>query len=180
MNKYIKLKLIGTIIAFLLTFPIHFLYNKFPNIVTSIIAPVNESVAEHMKILFTSILIAGVLQKLIVIKKKLKINNVCISNFIAAFLSIPIFLILFLPVYNIIGKNLSITIIIMLISIILSELISLHIMKQKNLKLENKAIIFTIIIYIIFYILTIFPPNNNLFIDPIDNTKGIKKDISKR
>ncbi|MBE6158172.1 MAG: hypothetical protein E7160_05230 [Firmicutes bacterium] len=179
MNKYIKLKLIGTTIAFLLTFPIHFLYSKFPNIITSIISPVNESIAEHMKILFTSILIAGVIQKLIVIKKNLKINNVCISNFIAALLSIPIFLIMFLPLYKLIGENLPITIIIMFIAIIISELISLYIMTKNDLKLENKAIIFTIIIYMIFYTLTIYPPDTNFFIDPINNTKGIKKDISK-
>lgn len=178
MNKYIKLKIIGITVAFILAFPIHFLYDKFPNIITSIIAPVNESIAEHMKILFTSILLAGVIQKLIVIKKNLKINNVCISNFIAAISSIPIFLIMFLPIYKLIGENLPITIIIMLIAIIISELISLYIMTKKDLKLENKAIIFTIIVYIIFYILTVHPPNNYYFIDPIDNTIGIKKDIS--
>ena len=180
MNKYIKLKIIGTVVAFLLTFPIHFLFDKFPNIVTSVIAPVNESIAEHMKILFTCILIAGVIQKLIVIKKNLKINNVCISNFIAAISSIPIFLIMFLPVYKLIGKNLPITIIIMFIAIVIAELISLYIMKKKDLKLENKAIIFTIIVYIIFYILTVYPPNTSFFIDPLDNTKGIKKDISSK
>lgn len=178
MNKYIKLKIIGITVAFILAFPIHFLYDKFPNIITSIIAPVNESIAEHMKILFTSILIAGVTQKLIVIKKNLKINNVCISNFIAAISSIPIFLIIFIPIYKLIGENLPITIIIMFIAIILAELVSLYIMTKKDLKLENKAIIFTIIVYIIFYILTVYPPNNYYFIDPIDNTIGIKKEIS--
>ncbi len=161
----IKLKLLGTIIAFILTFILHNLYKNIPNILTSIIAPVNESSWEHMKLLFTSILIAGIIQKLIVKYNKLKINNVCISNYIAALLSIPIFLIISSPIYKIIGENFIITIIIMLLSIIISEYISYKIMDQKDLKLENYAIVFTIITYIIFLILTNYPPNNSLFIE---------------
>ena len=141
MNKIKKLKIIGTVIAFLLTFPLHFLYDKVPCFVTSIIAPVNESIAEHMKILFGSILIAGVIQKIIVKTKKLNINNVCISNFTAALISIPIFLIMFMPVYNVIGKNFIITIIIMLIAIVIAEIISYIMMKKNDLKLENMAIL---------------------------------------
>ena len=175
MNK-IKLKIIGTIIAFLLTFIIHNLYVYIPNIITSIIAPVNESIWEHMKLLFTSILIAGVIQKLIVINKKLDINNVCISNFTGALLSIPLFLIIYIPIYNKIGKNFILTIIIMLIVIIISEYISYKIMNSKALNMENHAIIFTIIVYLIFFILTIYPPHNNIFIDPITNKYGINID----
>ena len=177
MNKLKKLKIWGTIIAFILCFPLHFLYEKFPNFITSIIAPVNESIAEHMKILFSAILISGIIQKIIVIIKKLDIKNVCISNFTAGILSIPIFLIMFLPVYNLIGKNLPITIIIMFIAIIIAELISYYIMKRNDLKLENYAIIFAVMMYIVFAILTYFPPQNKLFIDPLDNTYGIKKSL---
>ena len=100
-----KLKIIGIIIAFLLTFPLHFLYDKLPCFLTSIIAPVNESIWEHMKILFGAILISGIIEKIIVKTKKLNINNVFISNFLSALISIPIFLIMFMPVYNIIISN---------------------------------------------------------------------------
>ena len=174
MNKIKNLKIFGTIIAFILCFPLHFLYEKFPNFITSIITPVNESVWEHMKILFGAILISGIIQKIIVKVKKLDIKNVCISNYLAAILSIPIFLIMFLPVYSLIGKNLPITIIIMFISIIIAELISYYIMKRNDLKLENVAILFTILTYIVFGILTYYPPENKLFIDPLSNTYGIK------
>lgn len=172
MNK-IKLKILGTIIAFVLTFILHNLYTNIPNIITSIIAPVNESIWEHMKLLFTSILISGVIQKLIVKYKKLDINNVCISNFTGAITSIIIFLIVYLPIYNLIGKDFTITIIIMLLSIIIAEYISYLIMNKKDLKMENHAILFVIIVYIIFFILTIYPPRNSLFIDPTNNKYGI-------
>lgn len=175
MNKIKKLKILGIILAFLLAFPLHFLYDKLPCFITSIIAPVNESIWEHMKILFGGILIAGVIQKIIVKTKKLDINNVCISNFTAALTSIPIFLAMYLPVYNSIGENLTITIIIMFIAIVIAEIISYLIMKKDDLKLENMAIIFTIIVYIIFGLLTYFPPQHELFIDPLSLSYGRKK-----
>ncbi len=169
-----KLKIIGIIIAFLLTFPLHFLYDKLPCFLTSIIAPVNESIWEHMKILFGAILISGIIEKIIVKTKKLNINNVFISNFLSALISIPIFLIMFMPVYNIIGKNFVITIIIMLLAIIIAKIMSYVIMKKKNLNLQKITIIFVIAIYIIFGLLTYFPPKNNLFLDPIKNIYGIQ------
>ena len=93
--KIKTLKIIGAVIALTLPFPLHFLYKMFPNFITSIFLPVNESIWEHMKILFGSIILSGVIQKIITIIKKEEINNICFSNFIAAISSIPIFLILY-------------------------------------------------------------------------------------
>lgn len=150
-----KLKLIGLVVAFILPFPLHFLYELFPNFLTSIFAPVNESIFEHMKLLFTSILIAGITQKLIVKAKKLDINNVCFSNFLAAISSIPIFLVMFLPYYYFVGESLIITIIIMFIAIFLAELISYKIMQLPKFKMENITILSAIITYITLHILLI-------------------------
>ena len=130
-----NLKILGTIIAFLLCFPMHFVYDKFPNWLTSIFFSVNESIWEHMKILFGSIIISGVIQKIIIILKKEKINNICFSNFVAAISSIQIFLILFLPVYAIIGENFIVTIIIMFITIAIAEFISYIIMNKQDFKM---------------------------------------------
>jgi len=171
-----KLKILGVVLAFLLCFPLHFLYEKFPSFITSIFAPVNESIWEHMKILFGSILLSGVIQKIIAIKKKQNYNNICFSNFIGAISSILIFLIIFLPIYNIIGENFFITILIMLITIILSEIISYLVMNKDNLHLENVTIVLVIIVYIIFTILSYNPINAGIFIDPISNTCGISKE----
>lgn len=168
-----KLKLIGLVVAFILPFPLHFLYELFPNFLTSIFAPVNESIFEHMKLLFTSILIAGITQKLIVKAKKLDINNVCFSNFLAAISSIPIFLVMFLPYYYFVGESLIITIIIMFIAIFLAELISYKIMQMPKFKMENITILLAIITYIIFTIFTYHPLENAFFIDPLTQTYGI-------
>lgn len=171
-----NLKILGVIIAFSLCFLLHSLYDKIPSFITSIFLPVNESIWEHMKILFGSILIAGVVQKIIVIAKKEKINNICFSNFIAAISSIPIFLILFLPVYYVIGENIVVTIIIMFITIVIAELISYKIMNMDDFNLENKTIFFVIIVYIVFGILTYYPLKIDLFKDPTKNIYGINND----
>ena len=170
-----KLKIIGGILAFLFWFPLHFLYDKFPNFITSIFAPVNESIWEHMKILFGSILLSGVIQKIIVIKYKEKYNNICFSNFIGAITSIPVFLIIFLPIYQIIGKNFIVTIIIMFIAIVVAEVISYVIMNKNDYNLEKTTIIFVIIVYVIFLLLSYYPLNISIFKDPETKTYGIKK-----
>lgn len=174
MNKK-KLKVLGVVIAFVLCFPLHFLYDLMPNFITSIFLPVNESIAEHMKILFGSIMISSVIQKIIVIKKDLNIKNICISNFTGAVLSIPIFLLIFVPIYNTIGENMPITIFLMFITIVISQIISYIIINSKNLGLENVTIFLVIIVYIIFGLLTYFPPENDLFMDPTNLTYGITK-----
>lgn len=175
MNKNIKLKIFITVLAFILCFPLHFIYEKIPCFLISVIAPVNESIAEHMKLLFTSIIVAGTIEKIIVKRKQLDINNVLFSNFVAALTSIPIFLVMFIPVYSLIGENLPVNIILMLIAIIISEFISYTITKKNNLNLEKKTIIYIIIIYIIFTVLTYLPPKIEFFRDPINNYYGIKK-----
>ena len=169
-----KLKIIGTILAFIFCFLFHFLYDIIPSFITSIISPVNESIAEHMKILFNGIMLSGIIQKIIVIKNKNNYKNICISNFIAAISSIFIFLIIYLPIYNTIGENLPITLIIMLLVIIISQLITIKIIKlKKDLKMEKASIILVIITYFIFYLLTYYPPKISLFMDPKNHVYGI-------
>ena len=160
-----KLMIITTLIAFLLCFPFHFVYDKFPNFITSILFPINESIWEHMKLLFGSLIISGIIEKIILIKLKEDTTNICFSNFISAISSIPIFLIIFLPIYNTIGENFKITILIMLITIIISKYISYKISNKKDLRFENKTIILVIITYILFGILTYNPIDNYIFID---------------
>lgn len=172
-----KLKIIGTLIAFLLCFPFHYVYKIFPTFLTSIFFPVNESIWEHMKILFTSIMVSSATQKIIMCLRKEDVTNICFSNFIGALSSIPIFLVMFLPIYYNFGENLIITISLMLISIIIAELISYSIMKKRDFKMENKVIILVIIVYIIFIILTYYPLKNDLFIDKTTYTYGINKNI---
>ena len=59
-----KIKIINVIGTFLLCFLIHEAYSIFPNTLFSIFFPVNESIWEHMKMLFTAILVFGLIEYL--------------------------------------------------------------------------------------------------------------------
>lgn len=170
-----KQKIISIFIAFGLCFPLHFLYDKFPSFFTSIFSPVNESIWEHMKLLFGSIIITGIIQKIYLIVKKEEIKNICFSNFIGAIISIPIYLIIFLPLYYIIGESMVLAISVMLVSIIIAEYISYKLTFVKDFKLEKLTILFVIITYIIFTLLSYYPIKNDLFIDKKTSSYGISK-----
>ena len=169
-----KVKIISSIGIFLLCFLFHFIYEWIPNTVTSIFFPVNESIWEHMKLLFSSVIFYGIIDYLILQKFNIKYNNFFTSLFMSALLIIPIYLIMFLPVYYKIGNRMIITILLMFLSIILSQVISYYILKYKDLNNINIiSIILIIISYIIFAYLTYYPIKTELFFDPLEEKYGI-------
>ena len=169
-----KTKFISTFLIFGLCFLFHFLYNWFPNSLFAIFFPVNESIWEHMKLLFSGICLYGIIDYIILIKNKIKFNNFFLSLFVSSFTSIPIYLILFLPIYTIIGENLFVSITLMFIDILISQIISYFILRKKSYKTLNYISLLLIIIsYIIFGYLTYNPPHNYLFKDQEKGVYGI-------
>ena len=173
-----KIKLISILGIFVISFLTHFIYNIFPNIITSIIFPVNESIWEHMKILFTSQIIYSIIDYFLIKHNNIQISNFKSNVFITSFLSIPIYLIIYLPIRIIFGENLIVSILLMIIVFIISQIISYKILTSKENKLLNKySLILIIICYIIFGILTYYPPQNFIFYDTSQKIYGIKKKI---
>ena len=169
-----KTKIISTIGIFLLCFLFHFIYDWLPCTLTAIFFPVNESIWEHMKLLFSAVCFYGIIDYIILQKFKVKYNNFFTSLFITATTIIPIYLIIFLPVYYKIGQNMFITISIMLISIIISQVISYYILKAKDLdKLNIISFILIIITYIVFAYLTYYPIKTELFFDTEEEKYGL-------
>lgn len=169
-----KLKTIGVIIAFLLAFPIHFLYEWLPNPVFAIFFPVNESIWEHMKMLTTTFLLTGLIEYVLIKWKNIKIKNFWLGTYIESIICIPIYLIIFLPIYFNMPTNMIITIGVMLITIMITKWIGYHIISiNKNLISEYITIILIIITYIIFGILTYHPPKTFLFFDTEKEKYGI-------
>lgn len=156
MSWVLRLKIIGAIMASLVSLPLMFLYKKFPNFFTSIFSPINNSLWEHLKVIFGSILIGGITQKIIMLIKKVPVNNICFSTFISAIIAIPIYIILASILFSIFGERNVIKILVTFIAILIAELISYFMMKQPEFKLENYTIIFVIIAYIIFTFITYF------------------------
>lgn len=171
------LKVITVIGCFLLAFLTHFLYEWFPNTLFSIFFPVNESIWEHMKMLYTTILLYELIEFIILKLKKIKVNNFLLASFTSAILSIPIYLIMFLPIFYKMGEKMIITFIIMLITFIIVQIIHYKLITYKEIHLDILAFIFIITTYIVMGILTYYPPEIDLFFDTKNEKYGINKYI---
>ena len=167
-------RFISTIGIFALCFLFHFIYSWIPCSLTAIFFPVNEYIWEHLKLLFSAVVFYGIIDYIILQKFKIEYNNFFTSLFVSALTIIPIYLIMFLPIYNKIGENMVITIGIMLVAIIISQVISYYILKAKDFdKLNIVSLILIIISYIVFAYLTYYPIKNELFFDTQEEKYGI-------
>lgn len=171
-----KTRIYAVIGIFLLSFICHFVFDLFPNVLFSIFFPVNESIWEHMKILFTATLLYSFIDKIILKKLNVNYNNYYLQLFISAFISIPIYLIIYLPIYNSIRENMFVSIFLLLIVYIIMQYISYKIMQKKETKIPNYIFsILIILTYIIFIYLTYNPPQNYIFYDSENEIYGIER-----
>lgn len=155
------------IFLFLLSFLWHFMYDWFPCVLTSIFFPVNESIWEHMKIIFYCLLIGSVLEK--------KGNNYYLNILVKPLVGVLFYLIIFIPLYLIFGESMFISLSLMLFTYIIMELLGIKISKQEELNIKALPIIIIILIIILFSILTFYPLHNFLFFDSVKLGYGILK-----
>ena len=178
-----KIKIIAVIGIFILSIISHFAYNIFPNLIFSFIFPVNESIWEHMKIIFTSILLYGIIDYILLNKYKIEYNNFPFQLYFTAISAIPIYLVIYIPLYKLFGENPIISISLLLIVFIISQWISYNILKEKNIKILNIiAIPIILATYLGFIYLTYNPIHNYIFYDTNSEKYGIDeyKKISTR
>ena len=158
---YVSKKNIFMIIfLFLLSFLWHFMYDWFPSVLTSIFFPVNESIWEHMKIIFYCLLIGSVLEK--------KGNNYYLNILVKPLVGVLFYLIIF-------GESMVISLSLMLFTYIIMELLGIKISKQEELNIKVLPIIIIVLISILFSILTYYPLHNFLFFDSVKLGYGILK-----
>jgi hypothetical protein len=163
---------IGTII---LAFIFHFAYEMLPNFLFSIFFPVNESVWEHMKILYSSIVFYGVIDYFLNKKYNIGYNNFFMNIFICSVSSIIIYLAIFLPLYYSIGESMFISIGVMIITFIIVYILSYFILSLDEKDYNFVWIILTLLGFVIFTYLTYNPIHTQLFFDTKDEIYGIKK-----
>lgn len=169
-----KIKIIAVIGIFIISFISHFAYELLPNIIFSFIFPVNESIWEHMKIIFTSTLLYGIIDYILLKKYNIKYNNFPFQLYFTALSAIPIYLVIYLPLYKLLGENMFISISLLLLVYILQQIISYNILKEKNIKLLNTLIVPIILLsYLGFIYLTYNPIHNYLFYDKQKEKYGI-------
>ena len=169
-----RIKTIATFGIFALMSLFHFAYEFFPNTLFAILFPVNESIVEHIKLIFTTFILYGLIDYLLIRKFKLPRNNFFSNLLISALSCIVVFLIIWLPIYYKIGENMFITLLVLFFAIIISQVISYYILKNKNNQLLNYiSIAFIIMIMIIFAYFTYYPLYNEFFFDPMAEKYGI-------
>ena len=167
-------KIICCILIFILCFIFHFAYELIPNSLFSIFFPVNESIWEHVKLIFTSCIFNGIIEYILLNKFNIKHNNFLMAFTISSIIIIPIFLIMYLPLFYKIGPKMYLNIGIMAVSIVISQIISYFILKMKKINIKNYIFITIIIVcYIIFGYLTYKPIKSELFFDTKDEKYGI-------
>ena len=168
-----NIKIIGVFIIFLLCFPLHFLYDWLPNSLFSIFLPVNESIWEHMKMIYTSFVLYGIIDYFW-LKKDNKFNNFLFQLFFVPLIGVVLYLIIYVPIYNILGENMIFSILLLFFIIVVEQLISYYLLNTENIKYQGIiGIIGIIIVYIIFGYLTYKPIENYIFFDKHDSKYGI-------
>ena len=155
---------------------LHFTYKFFGenNFVASFSA-VNESVWEHLKLLFFPMLLTTIIGYFYIVKNA---PNFLCSKTLGIITSMLFIIIFFYTYTGIIGKSiLFIDIASFFVAVILGEYLSYKLMTS-NLKCNNViAIIILTIILICFVVFTYFTPKIGLFKDSVTNEYGITKNI---
>ena len=111
-----KVKIINVVMFFALSFLWHFMYEWFPNFFTAIFFPVNESIWEHMKIIFGVIVFGSLISLMLMNKFKVKYNNFYVEVISKAVFGVIFYLLIFIPLYKWLGENMIISISLMLIT----------------------------------------------------------------
>ena len=177
-NNNKKIMIIKTIAIFLSLFLFSNGYKIFPNFLTAIIFPVNESLFEHLKMIYTTEIVISLIIFIVLKRKKIKINNYFLALLISTIFNIILFYLIYLPVYNRFGEGLIYTMIIYLITLMISQYLFYLINIKNNDDILNKlSIIIIPFIWIGLIYLTFNPPHTKFFFDPLKEIYGIPRQV---
>jgi len=170
-----KVTIISVFAIFALSFLSHFMYEWFPNIFTSIFFPVNESIWEHNKMIFTTMMIWGLIEYFIISNHGKK--NFPTALLVSTLVTILTNTLIFTPIYYLMDKqdNIILTMVIYIISIIIGQIVSYKILKSDNTykNLNTISLISIPIIFTIFGLLTYYPIKAGIFYDYPNNKYGL-------
>lgn len=170
-----KIKIINVVFLFLLSFLWHFVYDWFPNNIFALFFPVNESIWEHMKIIYYCLFMGSILEFVLCKKNNNKINNFYIEAMVKSILGVIFYLIIFVPFYLWLGESMLISISLMLITYIFMEYIGYKILTGEEMNINILPVIIIVLGCIMFVILTFYPLHNFLFFDEVKFGYGILK-----
>lgn len=171
-----KLQIISIIFSIILGTLLHFTFELCSNnLFIASFSAVNESVWEHLKLVFFPMFIFTIIEYFL-LKDYNNKNNYIFSKTIGIIFAILFITIFFFTYSGIIGNNyLVIDILSFLFAIILGEFICYKLLIKNN-EIKNKikyiCIFILLILFFSFIIFTYFPPEINYFKDPVKNDYG--------
>ncbi len=170
------LVIINTITIFLSMFLFSFVYEKFPNFLTASIFPVNESLFEHLKLIYVTMIIISIIVYFIFKARDIKINNYFSGLLLTTILNIGLYFVIFLPIYNRFGENIIFTMGLYLVILIITEYVFYLIMNLKQREIYNYiSLILIPIIWLSLVYFTFNPRHNDFFYDTIAEKYGINE-----
>ena len=169
-----KHTLVGIIFTSLLGTLSHFLYECTGyNTIIGTVTPVNESIWEHLKLLFFPVVLFSVYEYFARGKKKCFIPARTFSLFAGMFFIVSTYY----TISGIVGKNIDwLNITIFFISVIVVFILTEVLIKNCNSPSSVCIIICMLLILttsILFIIWSFYPPNLNIFIDRLTKMRGI-------
>ena len=174
-NKLIRAQLAVILFSLILGTLLHFTYEwSGENLFIGSFSAVNESVWEHLKLVFYPMLIATIVEYFFV---KDVANNYVEAKTIGIFTAISFIVVAFFTYSGIIGTSIIvIDILLFIISIILGEYVAYRLMKREDestVTTEVLSILILAFLLMCFVIFTYLPPEVNLFRDVTTGVYGI-------
>lgn len=165
---------IGALFTIILGSILHFTYDIFETDFTAIFSAVNESTWEHLKLIFFPVIIFAIAEYFIYGKKY---ANFWASKVISLLIGMLTIVVVFYTYTGVIGKSPDIfNILLFVASVILTYWLNCKFIENGLFKSEilNKiAIISVVVIFVMFWVYTFYPPLINLFRDPVTGGYGI-------
>lgn len=151
---------------------LHFTFDwSNSNVLVGTFSPINESIWEHLKLIFFPFLITTII---VYFFKGKNISNYLCSKVFGIVFAILFIVIFFYTYTGIIGTHFAfVDISSFFIAVILGQYVAYQKMQSKFYCNKIFAITTLLLLYLLFLIFTFLPPHINLFKDPITGMFGI-------
>lgn len=171
-NKILIIEIVSTIFIIILGILLHFTFEwSNNNLLVGTFSPINESIWEHLKLIFFPSLITTII---VYFYEGKNIANYLCAKVVGIIFAIFFTITFFYTYTGIIGTNFAIVdISSFFIAVVLEQYISYKKIQSKFSCNKIKVITILIIMYLCFLIFTFIPPNIGLFKDPITGMFGI-------
>ena len=123
--------------------------------------------------IFSTILTWGIVDYFLIRKNNIYYNNFIMQLTLIAIISIPIYLIMYLPIRSLVGESMVLSISLMFITYVIVNIISYKLLYNRELNIRIIPIVLIVLCYGLFTYLTYYPIHSFLFFDKTEGKYGI-------